>query len=224
MNNYQEMDSRIMQGLPVELQFYKSGPLTHSALRSAVETLCVRYNRPELIDTLYSCIRELVNYATSANLKRAFFQKEHLDINNMGHYVRGITRYHNVMENSSCSIYGSELENMDLWVRVQVRHSNDGFTIEVENNSPISEMEQGQLRMQLKRAMKTEDDLLTFYSADTDFYGEAPMGLTMLVLMLKNASLDAGLFRIGSKGSTTTARLELPLSGRYKSMRTRTVH
>lgn len=211
----------IEKGKPIEMTFYENDAAINGDIKGTVETVCNKYRVPEMTDVIYGCVKELVINATKANLKRSFFQTHQLDIHNMGHYVSGLVKFRAMLDRHEYKTYMGNLKKMGLWVKFHIRHSREGIIFEVVNNSAISEVEEGRIRMKLNQAMKY-DDLLEFYNHEQDGDEGAGIGIALVVILLKSASMDPGLFRIGTREDVTSARIELPLTEKYRRQRAKT--
>jgi len=216
--NKKIISERVDSCQPIEIQFFQNDNENNIIIKDSIDAVTQKYFKSELSDILYGCVKELVINATKANLKRVFFHKINLDIHNMGQYVQGLVKFKSMLERHEYKYYFDDLKTMNLWVRFSVIHNDDGIIFDVTNNSAISEVENGRIRMKLKKAMKY-NDIVTFYNKE-HFDGEgAGIGIALIVILLKSASLKPDLFRIGSKDNLTSARIELPLSDKYKDMR-----
>lgn len=202
----------------IQIIFYENDETTNQLIRYSVEESLKKYNKSELSHAVYGCTKELVINATKANLKRAFFQKNSFDINNMGQYVMGLTKFKALLESRDVYKYNAELRNADLWVMYTLFHNSEGLRIEVVNNTDIIELEETRIRMKLKKAMHYTDIAL-FYQSETDHSEGAGMGIALLVILMQSVGLDPSLFRIGSKNGMTVTRIEVPFHSAYKSVR-----
>jgi hypothetical protein len=209
---------QLEKGNPIELTFQESDAAVNTDIREVIALVCEQYRISDMADVIYGCVKELVINATKANLKRAFFHHQNLDIHNMGHYVSGLVRFRTMLDRHEYREYFGDVRQMGLWVKFIIRHNRDGIVFEVVNNTAISEVEEGRVRLKLKKAMKY-DDILTFYNREQDAEEGAGIGIALVVILLKSASLDPDLFRIGTKDDVTSARIELPLTGKYRKQR-----
>ncbi|NPV01647.1 MAG: hypothetical protein HPY53_09730 [Brevinematales bacterium] len=202
----------------IQIIFYENDETINQLIRFSVDEALKKYNKPEFAHAVYGCIKELVINATKANLKRAFFQKNNYDINNMGQYVMGLTKFKGLLDNRDAYKYFADLRTADLWVMFTLFHNSEGLRIEVVNNTEIIEIEETRIRMKLKKAMHYTDIAL-FYQSETDNSEGAGMGIALLVILMQSVGLDPSLFRIGSKNGMTVTRIEVPFDSNYKSVR-----
>lgn len=200
------------------VRFYYHNEEVNENIREFITQICLETGKEEYIDPLYSCIKELVVNATKANLKRVFFIKNNLDINNMGEYVNGLILFKEMLEKSQYTEYESMLKQYDLWVEFRANWHKEAIVMEVINNSEIISIEDYRVRMKLKLAMEYTD-LAQYYAEQMDTTEGAGLGIALVVLLLRGMGLDPSLFRIGSKHGLTIARMEFPLVEGYVSLR-----
>ncbi len=198
------------------VRFYYYNEEVNENIREFISEIFLETAREDFIDPIYSCVKELVVNATKANLKRVFFLKNHLDINNMGEYVNGLIEFKEMLEKQEYEKYEKMLKEHDLWVEFRVNWHKNAIVFEVINNSEIIAIEEYRVRMKLKLAMEYTD-LAQYYAEQMDTTEGAGLGIALVVLLLRGMGLDPSLFRIGSKHGVTVARIEVPLVDGYVS-------
>lgn len=212
----------IKKGRPVEIKFFENNQSVNSLIESVIISLLEKYNRQSLSDVINGCIKELVINAIKANVKKALFKKNNLDINDMGQYVLGITRFKTIIENYDYKKYNDDLIAMELWVKLVVNHNKDGIIFEVFNNSSIVEIEDRKIRMKLQKSI-IYDDLKKYYAFEREGIEGEDAGVAMVLMLMEKANLDPGLFRMGTINDITVSRIELPLSMNYRPKRHRKI-
>ena len=210
--------SDIVKGKPVEIKFYENEDSINSLIKSVIIKVLEKYGQNSLSDVIYGCIKELIINATKANVKRAFFKRNNLDINDMGEYIHGITKFKIMLDSKEYKNYYEELYLMDLWVKFNIRHNKDGIIFEVSNNSSIVEIEDRRIRMKLQKSM-IYDDFIKYYHNEKDSTEGDGIGIALVIFLMGKANLDPSLFRLGTVNDITVSRIELPLTMNYKYMR-----
>ena len=201
------------------VRFYVIDDEIESKIELALTLIFEKYNRPDLTGVIYTCIKELMVNATKANLKRILFEKENININDEEQYIKGMLTFREFLNEKTYINYFDDLKKNDYWVTVNFNYSIDGIKIEVINNAHITKIEDKRLREKLKKAM-SYDDIAQFYMDLGDEIEGAGMGIALIVMLLKGLSIDPALFRIGNtKDMKTFARIEIPLTDNYISMR-----
>lgn len=210
-----EIKANLQNRKPIQIVFYENDEQINHQIKSAIDEAIRYYHQsPDMADIAYGCMKELLINATRANLKRAFFTKNNLNLHDMGHYVKGMTMLRGAIDHREYSDYHDEIKNQNLWVMFEMKHNPDGLCLSVINNSAIMEIEEKRIRMKLNLAMMYQD-LAEFYSNEKDESEGAGMGIAMIVTLLRHINLDPHLFRIWTKDETTIARLEIPFNEAY---------
>lgn len=101
---------------------------------------------------------------------------------------------------------------------ISFHYSLNGIRIEVINNAPITQQEEKSLREKLEKGMRY-NDIAQFYLDNADNTEGAGIGLALILIMLKGEGIDPSYFRIIIREDITIARLEIPLSPDFQSLR-----
>ncbi len=188
-------------------------------MSTVLKSLLAHYDRPELEDCLHSCLVELATNASRANMKHAFFLDRGFDWDEPGEYARGLAEFRAIREHAGWhrSLRG-RVKELGLFLEIVFRHSTDGLRIEVINNLALLPQDEQRIREKLGRAMRTADifEFFTEHGDDTEGQG---LGFAMNVLFLRSENIDPSLLRIGSTAGRTVARIEVPLSTGFVTLR-----
>lgn len=218
-NYVQNLKNIIEMEKPFSLKFYVIDDDIERNVEVAISSIFEKYNHPEYSGIIYTCVKELMINATKANLKRVLFEKNNINIDNEVEYLKGMLNFRTSLNERSYVSYFKDLKDNDYWVTVSFTYSVDGIKIEVINNAHITKIEDKRLREKLKKAM-SYDDIAQFYMEMGDEVEGAGMGIALIVMLLRGMSIDPALFRIGNtKNNQTFARIEIPLTENYISMR-----
>lgn len=188
-------------------------------IQYSLETVLSKHNREDLLDILYTIVKELLVNACKANHKRIYFEEMNLNINDEEDYRKGISEYRKILNESMAREYGRKSKIMDYHVILDFSFDESGLTIEVTNNSPIVAFEETLLRKKLKQAMQC-NNIGEYYMTcrDEDVEG-AGLGLALILILLKGVNIDPQLFRIFLQEDKTIARLEIPYTKRFEGKR-----
>lgn len=179
-----------------------------------------KINQERYIDVLYTITKELAINGVKANQKRIFFEEEGLSILNEEDYAKGIELYKNKFSDRMVDEYGIKSQKKGIYVQINFYYRQKGMYVEVMNNTPVLEKEAVRLREKMKRAMGY-NDIAEFYIDNMDNTEGAGLGIALTVILLKNENIDPNLFRIITKPDMTIARVELPFSPDYVTLRRR---
>lgn len=114
--------------------------------------------------------------------------------------------------------YGQKAKKEGYYCMISFYYSSDGIRIEVINNAPITEQEEKSLREKLEKGMRY-NDIAQFYMDNEDNTEGAGLGLALILIMLKGEGIDPSYFRIIIREDVTIARLEIPLTPNFQSVR-----
>jgi HD-like signal output (HDOD) protein len=184
-----------------------------SNIESMIRKILRRYMQKH--DTLYLngvviiIIKELVNNAVKANLKRLYFKLKSLDISKENEYQLGMQHFKKEVYESNSDNFFSLIEKSKLVVRVSFKIINNHLRIHVINNIPIHDNELKKIELRIQKAYEY-DDISDAFSDVLDESEGAGLGLVLAILLFKNIGLDKKAFRINKKDKLTVATLLVP--------------
>jgi hypothetical protein len=126
--------------------------------------------------------------------------------------------YKDYMTEEMAVKYGKKAKKKGLFVRISFFHTPQGLRIEVINNTNITPQEEQRLREKLGKIMQY-DSLVDFYMNNPDNTEGAGMGLALVTTLMKGENIDPNLFRIMTCPEETVARIEIPFSSDFVSIR-----
>lgn len=182
-----------------------------------VAAVLKRYGRESLQSTLYTAVKEMVVNATRANAKLIWFEERGLDIRNPDDYHAGMAELNGRYDEAWIETYGARARERSLSCEIVFEHSVDGLRIMVYS-AALNPAEEGRIREKFRESMGYED-LVAFYMAHADQSEGEGLGLALIVLLLKAEGVDPHLFRIGVVEGRTLARIEVPFTANFQSVR-----
>ncbi len=206
--NPQDYTKAINEGKEVYIQFYFVTPEVESLTVKIVHRYLEQFDILYIKDMLLTVVKELINNAVKANIKRVYFKEKNLDINNISNYREG-------MESFKDDMYGSgnpdfeKLVTQKMVVRVSFSIRPDHIILHVINNAPILDEELQKIEARVKKAWKYADISEAFDDVLDDSEG-AGLGLIMALMLFKNAGLPAESFRITRREKLTLATVTIP--------------
>ncbi|WP_108928780.1 histidine kinase [Leptospira johnsonii] len=187
-------------------------------IQQAIELILDKVTYPTLVPTIYTIVKELSINACKANQKRIFFEEKGYDIENPIQYKKGVSEYRELFSESMAEEYGNKSKKKGYFCLITFDYSMDGIRVEVTNNTPVTIEEEKSLREKLEKGMQY-GDIAQFYLDNADNTEGAGLGLALILIMLKGEGIDPSYFRIIIRKDVTIARLEVPLSSNFKSVR-----
>lgn len=210
----------VQEGQYLTLKTHRMTEMVEKHIQYALESILAKTDHSSLIHVLYTVLKELVINGCKANQKRIFFDEVNLNIQNPDQYKDGMSRYKASFSEEMALEYGLKARARGYYVLIDFIFTDDGFTMEVINNTPIAEEEEISMREKLKRAMGYED-IAEFYmdqAMQEDSEG-AGLGIALIIILLKGEGIDPNYFRIIIQEDRTLARVEIPFNANFKSKR-----
>jgi len=191
--------------------------LEHYILKIITDIL-KKHGQERFTDMIYTILKELAINAVKANQKRIFFEDNHLDIANETDYQEGIVKFKASFSDSMSDEYGRKCMEKGVYCQLNFYHNHTGMYVEVVNNTPVIRTEELRMREKMKKAMGY-NDIAEFYMDNMDNTEGAGLGIALIIILLKNDSIDPNLFRIITKADKTVARIEIPFTPEYVTLR-----
>jgi len=214
----ENINTAINNDEPIKFIIYKLSDRTEQQIQLALNNILDKFNRPDLIPTIYTCIKELLVNAIKANLKIIFFKNNNWNINDEDDYKKGTKEYKIRLGEDLLEKHMDTLIKNNQSVELKFNYSENGMMCEIINMTPMSKYDDRSLREKLKHAMNADDiaDFFISYGDDTEGAG---IGLALVILLLKGEEIDPALFRIGVVENKTIARIEIPFTDAYQPIR-----
>jgi putative nucleotidyltransferase with HDIG domain len=161
-----------------------------------------------LLETLITIIREIIFNAFKANLKRIYFDKSGIDINDSAQYDQAMK---NFKEDYLYNLEGIESEvatNQNYYIQITFELKNGLLNISVFNNVRLVKEEFERIISRIHQS-KISNNLADAYNDVYDPTEGAGLGLVLMVFLLKNSGIGADNLSIdhNSKGITVSVKV-----------------
>ncbi len=203
--NYKEA---IKNGEDFYVQFSLNTPEVEEVLVKTLHRYLENYDILYMKDMLLTVLKEFINNAVKANVKRLYFKQKGLDIRNKDDYRSGMETFKEEVfsENSPLLL---QLPEAKLIVRVFFKILPDTIRLSVINNIPILEEELKKVESRIKKAYLYADISEAFEDVLDDSEG-AGLGLIMALILFKNVGFPRESFGISTDGKITITKLMIP--------------
>ena len=218
MGRYGNLAEAIERGVPVVIVFYSLSEKTERRIDLVLSSILQNYGKLHLQSALYTCIKEMAVNAAKTNAKMVFFTENDLNFDNEHDYASGIREFKSKISENWIQEYGQKAKVLNLNARIYFYHNEDGLRIETINSMKVSDRDEARVREKFKKAM-SYDDLLSFYMDHADESEGAGLGFAMNFILLRAEGIDPALFRMGSVDGKTRARIEIPYTENFVSVR-----
>lgn len=190
---------------------------TNSLLRSIEEhlfaylkSILFTLEMAKLTEGLTYCLRELAANANRANLKRLFFIKNNLDINNLRDYQEGMKNF-KIETFDDIDRFEKELLESNLYNIFVFETTDDYLIISIKNNALMTEQETSRVNSKIEAAWQYESikEAMTEIMDSTEGAG---LGITSIIMMAKKWGIDnKDLLTVKTNENETECTLKIPL-------------
>jgi len=190
---------------------YSALEKTEERIKFALAKILEKHNRFDLFTPIFSCIKELVSNATKANAKKILIEEG--VIQNPDDPAEIVKKVRSILNERSLLEYGIKAKKHKMSTRVYLKVYKKHLFIEVINNIPLSRKEMNKINDRIKRSSRY-DNIAAFFMENQDPEAEGMgLGISMVVVLLKNINITHRNFTITTDGTGKTyARMLIPLS------------
>lgn len=206
--NLQEIKDAIKNGYPLSITTYTFPFETETYMSMFLSTFLDELGQGYLLEYFLYCLKELINNARRANVKRIYFEEKELEITQIHDYEKGLLSFKNdIAENQK--YYFSKLKASGLFVKFIVQVKNNILRFEIVNNTELTVFEYKRIHDRLIRAFSysSVDD----FSDMEDTIEGAGFGLFTVFLILKKLGISGDNFQVLSDTGKTIIRIMFPL-------------
>lgn len=193
---------------PVGLTAYKVPASSIEGIGKILELYLKKIQLEEYHFQIFYGVRELIENAKKANLKRVYFSKSRFDISDATQYEEGMAGFKAEVY-TKIDEYEELLKKEGYFVRTNFDVDQTHFTISIVNNVALSSGEERRIQERITRSASF-DSVEEAFQTVLDSTEGAGLGLVMLVLMLKKIGLEPDAFSIRGVDGHTMAVIKLP--------------
>ena len=191
-------------------EYVLNGP--SPASREFIKTVALEYlreiNKEKSYNLLCLCIEEVISNCVKANIKRAYFLSNNLDINNPEDYQKGMKNFKEAgMGNSKDAQFVEKINSLGLYVKLNFRLEGNTFYLTAHNNSVISKEEIERIHKKLKLCENQTPEQMFMNSIDTT--EGAGLGIIMIKRILSQISSTNDCFNISATDTETITELKI---------------
>ena len=168
-----------------------------------------KINKDDISPFVGICMGEIVSNSIKANLKRAHFILNNLDIHNSKDYEEGMKNFH---DEGLCLLKDKstvrKIRKMNYYVKIDFYLTDDQFRIVTINNCAITPEERARIYEKLKLAEQSESD--DFFAESVDTTEGSGLGIIMIQRLMSQMGLSRDCFSISAKDDETVTELRIP--------------
>ncbi len=180
--------------------------------REYLKNIIIEYLKQLGKETSFSlvclCMEEIISNSVKANVKRAYFIANHLDINKHDDYEIGMKNF----REAGIGLYKEKsfiknLQELGFYVNISFYIANNIFYITTRNNSVISQEEIARIEKKLKLSEnKTPEDI---FMNSIDTTEGAGLGIIMIKKIMNQVSTLPDCFSISATDTETVTELKI---------------
>jgi len=162
-----------------------------------------------LLETLITIIREIIFNAFKANLKRIYFDKSGVDINDSSKYEIIMQNFKEDYLYNLDEIEAEITSNQNYYIQISFEQKNGILYISVFNNVQIVKEEYERIISRIQQS-KISQNLAEAYNDVYDPTEGAGLGLVLMVFLLKNSGIGADNLTILHDTNGITVSVKVP--------------
>ncbi len=191
-------------------EYVLRGPSPKS--REFIKNVALEYLRAigkeKFYNLLCLCIEEVISNSVKANIKRAYFLTNNLDINNPADYEKGMKNFKEAgMGNVKDNNLVKKVNSLGLYVKLIFKIEDENFYMTAHNNSIISKEELERINKKLTLS-KTQTPEQMFMNSIDPTEG-AGLGIIMIKRILSQISSAPDCFSIRATNTETITELKI---------------
>lgn len=203
-----DVTAAISAGSPYE--YVLSGPSVNSRnhIKNIIQEYLKAIGKEKSYNLLCLCMEEIISNSVKANIKRAYFLSNNLDINNQDDYERGMKHFKEAgVANTKDKEFVKQVHDLGLYVKLCFFLKDDIFYITARNNSVISSQELDRINKKLKLSENQSPEDIFMNSIDTT--EGAGLGIIMITKILRQLSTAKDCFSIRATDTETITELKI---------------
>jgi len=199
---------KIIDGDPINLIFKFISADVLMFIKGVVTKQLEKHDLHFISNTVISILRELLVNSLKANAKRVFFQLNNYDINNPQDYNEGMVRFKEDAIEDLDSIKEDILKS-NLTISVNIAEKSDYILFAIQNNVGITPEEMKRINDRIS-IVSQQSDFLDIYENVGDDSEGAGLGLSLVLMFIRNIGIEPSAFKINSDKGVTVASLQVP--------------
>ncbi len=211
------LDEAIEQKKRIKILAYSVSDYVEHRMKEVLELIFKKYDRPDMVPPVYTCLKELLINAVKANFKNIYFEgyTPKNDSESIIDYELALKLFKLELSRENARHLERLARKLDMRAEVTIQHEDNCLNITVTNPVGMTEREKNNVEYKLACASRYND--ISEYFAEneddvnTDVDEGAGLGIILISMMLKNMGASSQDFRITSEDRRTTASLKVPI-------------
>ena len=198
----------VEKGLPYDYSLQGPDPKNRDFLKCITQEYLKGINLEKSYNLLCLCIEEIISNSVKANIKRAYFISNNLDISNHDDYEKGMKNFKEQgVSNVRDPEFIKKLDSLGLYVKLHYQIVDGCLIITARNNSVISNEELERINKKLKLSEnKSPEDIFMNSIDQTEGTG---LGIIMITKIMSQISSIKENFSIRATETETITELKI---------------
>ena len=198
----------IKNGKPFDFILLGPSPASRDFIKDVSLEYLRAIGKEKSFNLLCMCIEEVISNSVKANIKRAYFLYNNLDITNPEDYAKGMKTFKEAgLANSKDSNIVQKVNELGLYVKLSFKIEDNAFYITARNNSVISKEEIERIHKKLKLSENQTPEEMFMNSIDmTEGAGH---GIIMIKKILSQISTAKDCFSFSATDTETVTELKI---------------
>ena len=198
----------IASGKPFDMNLNGPSPEGREYIKCIIKEYLKQIGKEKFYNLVCLCMEEIISNSVKANVKRAYFVENNLDINNHNDYEIGMKTFREQgIANCKDREFINKILFMGFYIKVTFKLENDIFYIITRNNSVISQEELERINKRLALFENKSPEEIFVNSIDTT--EGAGLGIIMIKKIMSQVSTLPDCFSISANEIETITQLKI---------------
>ncbi len=211
------LEEAVRQNKRIKILAYSVSDYVETRMKDVLGLIFKKYDKPEMMPPVYTCLKELVINAVKANFKNIYFEgySSKNKSENLMDYEMAIKLFKLELSRENAVSLERLARDSDMRAEVIIQTEPGILNITVINPVEMTDREKETVQKKLKCASQYNDITEYFAENDDEVSTEidegAGLGLILISMMLRSMGASDTDFTITSENQKTTAILKIPI-------------
>ena len=200
----------------IRILAYSVSDYVEHRMKEILEIVFTKYNKPDMVPPVYTCLKELLINAIKANFKNIYFEgySSKNSSESILEYELALKLFKLELSRENAEYLEKLARDADMKAEVVIQPGPGDLKITVTNPVEMTDREKNNVRFKLECATRYND--ISEYFIDNETLDEdaeegAGLGIILISMMLRNMGGSEKDFTIVSENNRTVASLRIPM-------------
>jgi hypothetical protein len=212
------LEEAVQQNKRIKILAYSVSDYVETRMKEILGLIFSKYNKPEMMPPVYTCLKELLINAVKANFKNIYFEgySSKNSSEDLMEYEMALKLFKLELSRENAASLERLARDFDMRAEVIIQSEPGSLNIIVTNPVEMTEREKATVQKKLTSASRYNDITEYFAENDDEVSTEidegAGLGLILISMMLRSMGGSGADFTITSENNKTTAVLRIPIN------------